>query len=634
MAKINQIRVPLTEAADQRLRRYLRDKVVSIRSGLKELHETKLEIWRKAYEAIPAQTVREFPFHGASNLIVPVIAIHSDTLLARVMAAVYKTTPLWTTRLIGSFPKEMRGDELRGALEQHLGYIGVEPSELDLYRVYHEWFGETIKYGTSTVKSPWEQRIEDIAMPSGDDGANKYYSEIKYEGCRPEKIPFRDFGITPTARTVETAPFKYHRLRYQRDELEERAYRGIYDKEAVKKILGKPDRTSPDYIQQSTEADTGAHTVSGYGWAEYDVYECHFKYKIGRHYTRLIVWYNEQNDVILRAFHNYYPDDIFTTARLFYRDDFFFGYGFAETLAMLQEEVSQIHNNRRDNSTVANTMVWRVDPDSELHKGYRIFPGATVPAKKDEAEGMSPGQVSSMTIDEERLTLELAEKRSGVSGPIQGMGSGTMSKRGVYSSMGTLSLLQEGNTRTDLNITDIRYAHTKLGRIIARQEAEFGADSSKRFERYGDMAQRVQQALQLIKQGRITLPVYASTASVNREVEKQNDMMLTGLAQRHYQTIAQMLQMTNSPVMDPTQKQYLLDAIDAGNYLMKSVFRHFGHDEPEKFVPEPVKAGPGAPPPNGMPAPQPGATPPNAVAAGGAADPSMVALMTAGGQGR
>ena len=90
-----------------------------------------------------------------------------------------------------------------------------------------------------------------------------------------------------------------------------------------------------------------------------------------------MAWYNEKNNKLLRAYYQYYPDEVFLAARLFYRDDYFYGYGFCETLGMFQEEISQIHNQRRDNSTVANTMTWRVDPDAILDKGYRVFPGAS-----------------------------------------------------------------------------------------------------------------------------------------------------------------------------------------------------------------------------------------------------------------
>jgi hypothetical protein len=205
-----------------------------------------------------------------------------------------------------------------------------------------------------------------------------------------------------------------------------------------------------------------------------------------------------------------------------------------------------------------------------------------IPAGKDELEPLQAGQPSSMTIDAERLTLELAEKRSGVSAPMQGMGSGTMSKRGVYSSMGTLSLLQEGNTRTDLNVTDIRYAHTKLGRLLSKQYAEFGTGTRAR--QFGGDAENINKAFEAIKDQTLCLPIAASTASVNREVEKQSDLMLVGVQQKHHSTIAQMLQAAGNQFTSPEQKKYLYGAIENSNNLMRLVFKHFLYDEVDQFV--------------------------------------------------
>ena len=594
---LDQIKLDLSASAEDELCRFLRKKIQSLKSTLADLHNNKLPAWRRAYEAVPAEAVREFPWHGASNLVIPIIAIHADTLLARVMSAVIKTDPLWVAKLIGKFPKVAL--DFKEAFEEYMQYVGLEPTELDLYRVYHEWFGEAIKLGTSVLKNPWVQTKESKPIPSGDGlGKVDYYTDIVYEGPRPEKLPFNDFLMSPQYKTIESADFKCHRIRYSRFALEERAWQGIYDKKKVLGdpsgkgsvlarggIIGNPDLTSPDSVAQEQQTDAGVHIGVGDDYEEYHVYECHFKYRINRsNFVRIIAWYNEKNNKLLRAYYNYYPDEIFIAARLFYRDDYFYGYGFAETLGMFQEELSQQHNERRDNMRVANTVVWRVANDSLYNKGFRIFPGATIPGGKDEIEPLQAGQVSPMTIDEENLTLSLAEKRSGVSSPMQGMGSGTMSKRGVYSSMGTLSLMQEGNTRTDLNITDIRYAHTKLGRILAHQYAEFGI--RQRAKLFGLDAGNLQAALDGIKSKSLNLPVYAATASVNREVEKQSDLMLTGVMMKHHQMVGQLVANAANQFTPPEVKKLVYDQIDAANTLMKMVFKHFGYDEVDRFVPE------------------------------------------------
>lgn len=576
--------------AEKRLKRYLSDRVASLREGLAKLHGLDGVVrWRKAYEAQPAEETREFPWHGASNLVVPIIGIHTDTLLARVMAAVMKTRPMWVTRLLGDFDESAPAG-IKDALEDFMQYMALEPSELDLYRVEREWFSDTIKLGTGIVKTPWIKDLLDVVTETGDGSSQmRFDRKLVYEGPRPQKLRFEDFKYPINKPTIEQMDFKYHVVRLERQDLEDRKFKGIYDSKAVNIVLQHPDRTSPDVVDAQKNQDAKVDAVAGYGFAEWDICECHFKYRVDlSHVCKIVVWYHEVSDQILRSFHNYYPEEIFLASRLFYRDDMFPGMGFAEILLPAQEELSEIHNGRRDNMTVANAKQWRVDPDSTANAGFKTFPGAMIPAKDKEIEPLEFGTPVMGEIDSERLTIELAEKRSGVSPPMQGMGAGANTKRGVYTAMGTLSLMQEGNTRTDLNITDIRYAHTRLGRLLCQEYALFGlGDRQRLFGKRGDL---IKQALDAMVDGRMALPIYASSASVNREVEKQNDLMLMGVSDRYHQTISAMLASANNPMTPEPVRQYTVKAIEAANILMQSVYRHFGYDEVDRLAPRPNAA--------------------------------------------
>lgn len=584
-----------------RLKKFLSDRVKSCRQSLEKLHGNDGIIkWRKAYEAVPATEVREFPWHNASNLVVPIVAIHSDTLLARVMSSVMKTRPLWVTRMIGEFGDAAPAG-LRDALEEFLQYVGLEPQELNLYQVYHEWFGEAIRLGTSVLKCPWIKQVEDVMGPAGDlSGKNGWSRVVKYEGPKPEKLKYENFKYPVNKPTIEDMDFKYDVITLEKYDLEERKYRNYYDSAAVDAVLLQPDRTSSQtQVQAQKEKDAKVSTISGYGFAEYDVCECHFKYRVERdRFTRVIVWYHEKSNTILRSFYHYYPDEIYIAARLFYRDDMFPGMGFGEILLPFQEEISTIHNDRRNNMTVANTKMWAVDPDSKLHKGYRTHPGAMLPAKQTagqkEIEALDQGTPVQGEIDSERLSLELAEKRSGVSPPMQGAGAGGNSKRGIYTAMGTLSVMQEGNTRTDLNITDIKYAHTRVGRVLGGQYAKFGIGDRK--EMFGKLGVVIEQALDAIRDGKMALPVYAASASVNREVEKQSDLMLSGVMAQYHERITGMLTAVSNPMMDPKAKEYTLKAIESAQMFMTSVLRHFGYDEVDRLAPKPNVGPPGGEP--------------------------------------
>jgi hypothetical protein len=131
--------------------------------------------------------------------------------------------------------------------------------------------------------------------------------------------------------------------------------------------------------------------------------------------------------------------------------------------------------------------------------------------------------------------------------------------------------------------------------MLVRQYAEFGVGD--RADLFGDKAKDIRAGLEAVKAGTIGLPIASTTASVNREVEKQNDIMLSGLMSRHYGMITQMLQAAANPLSPPNVKDYVSSTIIAANNLMKVILRHFGFDEVERMVPEAkseVRGTPGA----------------------------------------
>lgn len=598
MADKNFILVKLSGEAEIKLKAHLKMRILALEDGLRELHETKIVKWRKAYEATPREKTREFPFYNASNLVVPIIATFSDTLLARVMSAVLKTRPAWVAKIFGSH-KDI-DDSVRTGLEEFMEYVGIEPTELDLYRVYHEWFGEGIKYGTSVLKCPHEVRYHDEVIYESGDGSGgsdvkpSFMREIEYEGPRPEKIAFEHFLIPPGCKSLESADIRVHKRVMIKSELEERRFFKIYDPAKVDLIMSRPDRTSPSYSQLMNEESAGAKTTGTYGYKEWDVYECWLNWPTpdGKFKPAIIATYHKSSDTLLRAIYDTHTLLPFALARLFYRDDMIYGYGFCETMWAFQEEISEQHNQRLDNRTIANTRVWRVSPDSKLHAGYRIYPSACVPAEKDEIEPLSAGDISQQTIEDERFSLELAERRAGISPPMQGAGAGSQGKRGIYSAMGTLSVMQEGNRRTDLNISDLRYAHTKLGRILLADYSKFGV-RDKLLAMFGDKESKIVKALEAVKSGRIGLPIYSSTASVNKEVEKQNLFLLVNLMRQHYMGIANLIGQASNMMTPEPVKKYMMEVIKASNIVMKNVLRNFDQEDVDLLVPEPNLGGDG-----------------------------------------
>jgi len=609
------IKVTLTSDGLRNFTGHLKDRLEAIKADLNDLHTNKLPMWRRMYEARPAEDTKTVPFENASNLVVPIVGIHCDTLKARLLAAIFRVRPIWLAKVQGNF--QGRAEAAQNGVQDFLSSIATEPDELDLYRVYGDFVDDVIQYGTGSIKLPWETIMESFMVSAGD-GISTPVPRVVYDGPRPEKIMFEDLLISPSDKTIEHAHFKAHRRRLLRYQLEDRAASDIYDKEIVKSILGSPDRTGNSPAQTQSENDSGIKSDK-YRAQEWDIYECWTYYGVGNDRVKVIATYHMATNKLLRCVYRFLPDDPFVSARLLTRDGSFFGRGFCEVLGSFQEEDSQIHSQRRDAQTVANAKVWRVDPFSKLHDGYKIFPSAMLPAIKDEIEPMSHGEPSQVNIDEERMTLELAERRSGISPPMQSYGAGSFNKRGVYSAMGTLSLLQEGNNRTDLSVGDIRYFHTKVGRLIANQYAALGLDSDK-FAKFGSMADSIKAGLRAIRDKTMSLPITAPSASVNREVEKQSDIMLVGIMSKHYQTVAAMLSAASNAQTPPEVKAYMASAVKASNSLMQLVLKHFDYSDPELYVPEVTSGGAQAGgQPTGQPAVGEQASSPEMVGAAGVA---------------
>lgn len=580
------VTVNFGEDAAKELHEFVKDNVESLERRTRTLRSDKVNAWRNILRGVPEHKNRSFPWKNASNIVIALSAQHRDTLLATIMSGIYEIMPLWVGKLVGDWDAEEFGEEQRAAVENFMVEMALEPAELDLYRVEEQWFSEAIGLGTAVVKFPWETHIETeaIHIPNGSPVFKEF---IKYDGPRPEKLPFEAFAITPEADTTEGARFKYHIRNLYKHDLLERAQKGWYSKEAINKILNSPDRFGPNTVAQEKEALKGIDFSSMPNEAQWDIYECWFPYWHNDKKYRIIYSYHKKSDTKVKAIFNFYPQNLepYEEARLAWDDDGWYGYGFAEMLAYYQEDVTGKHNRRADNETLANTSIFRVGKNSKLDANFSAYPMALVPAEKDDFEQVSLGNPYNFGVDSEQLTLSLAKERTGIDPGMAGLGGGTTTKRGIYSSMGTFAVLQQGNRRSNLRTTDMRYSHIKLGRKFLDLYAYFGIGS--RLKMFGNDAEYLLRAFDSIKQKRLAIAIRPATGSVNKELEKQNDMLLTQALQRHYMSVAQIIQALSNPAMPPELKSYYVEVIKGSDQLMKHLLRNFGHDDVSRLVPQP-----------------------------------------------
>lgn len=620
-----------------------------------ELHQNKIPKWRKLYLGTPAEATRNFPFPNAANTVVQVIGETVDTMAARVLGLLFATHPLWVfENYVRTQDQNERktNENMRRVIEDYMDLVGFEPTELDLYRVEGQWFTDSAKLGTGFVKLALEQDTESIILGYADDAKHKLRGEEidVYSGPRVRKIRHEDFLGDPSAQTVEELDFYAIRCTLKRQQLESRGFTGAYDKRAVEEILNSPDRSSPRIQTREELQQQGISTPeSPDASAEWDIYECHFVWWHQGKKFRLIYNYHKRTKTVLRRVFNFLPPRrrAVVRAKLGYRNDGLYGHGYAELLENYQEELSTVHNQRLDNATVANVRALRVSPRARaLDANMELYPSALLVAEKDEVEAIQVGDVYPSTFKNEEMTLGLVARRAGVSPAVAGMGTGGMMKRpAVYSAQGTLAVMQESNTNVGHATSEFRHAHAILGGALTAMYGKFGTNGKEQM--FGLDADLLRRALELFEKERMRIPIRSTSGSLNKEIDKQADMIMASVMQRHYTAVGQLMQAISNPMVPEQVRQYFTTVIQAAEQLHKRILKDFGYTQPDLFVPEaPVEQQPkvqnstvpgGNAPPGGAPvaggsSPQPGgggAPVPMSGMGGGASGPLPLA-----GQGR
>lgn len=556
--------------------------------GLTKIRDEKITNWRKVYAGTPREPIKSFPWQNASNVVIQLVGSYSDQLTAKLVMAVMGTDPLWVTDLIGEWPRNENAEEQRAAVEEWLSFSGMEPKYLNLMEKYPPWIRTMVKYGLGAMKLLPELFVEQVAESQDASGNIIFTDHVRHDGSVALPLLFEDFVIPATQKELMRYPMVSQRAVMQRFEVERMLYDKSYNKDAVKKVLGAPDRQGPDRTQREIEDQTGAATnEGGPNSDQYDIYENYFPYNVNGKNFNIVSTIQLSSRTIMKRVFNWLPENTipYVTGRLGSDGERAYGFGFCEMLQDYQEEVTAIHNRRGDASTLSNTNLLRAGDGTQLDSNFSIYPNALVTGPEGSIEVIPLGRNANETIADEQQTLQLATDRAGVGPSSSGAGAGTVSKKGQFTAMGAFPVMQEGNTRANLSITEFRTAHYQLGRMKLLYDAHFGL-SEKTLAIFGEQKRFLKKGLESVRNGKLYLPIRAATGSVNKEIEKQNLMLLLNNTRAHTQQVAQLLQAAANPQMPPDLMHFILNAAVTSSALMRRICKDFGIEDPSSVVPD------------------------------------------------
>jgi len=509
--------------------------------------------------------------------------------------------PLFAISLSGDTISQ-EGEDMKMITEKFLDDMAIDPMEVNLYRTEQAMFGSACKYGTGILEFPWEYEVEQEYAHIGggvgdsDDVQYKFSDYVKRDGPLAKMVPLNKFGIDPRDTNLEDSSFFYtiKTLNYwQLCDLP--GANKLYKQEDIDTIKRSPDRDFADVMQQELEQALSLEGGIGeIGAAEWDIYTVCCKYRINDKVFSLTGKYHKKSETVLWVVYNTYPKNIYPyeDAKLAYSDDFYFGDGYATMLKTYQDEMSKNMNWRTNNRNMAMLGILTVDPGSKLSSILQIFPGVMVPAKKDEVNLLKAGADVGYNDGPDQFVMALAKERAGVDPAIGGTGGGIVNnKRGIYSASGTSIVLAQQNNRNQLRLGDMRMSHMRIGDKLLNMFANIGIGT--RLKRYGDQAEILKKSLEAYKNGTLGLSVRAATSSNNKELERQNDILLAQQLSRAWQEQAQMIQAMNQNGAPPALVQFYQQTFLASRAIQKAILRSFGKVGIRTYLPELPQQGAG-----------------------------------------
>lgn len=583
------VRPRLPEDTRKEIARYLAAHWERAKNGRATQVDGDYARWDKVYRGEPLEKTRSWPWPNASNIVVPLARMHLDTFVARTMGTVFATTPL--VQIIG-FPTEHSD-----ALEKYLDYKAL--FHWSMYRTARAYISSGVKNGTAVIKTPW---IHDTATDvSGSDDEPVETEVDLYHGPRPEVIPFEDFYVYPhTATAPHQVQIKFHRVRFTGEDVKERCEAGkfLLPFESESSFGGestpglKQFLKSPSDVKRSEE-ESSAGIVDPM-LDELHVVECEFKYSIQGKVYYLTAQLVDETEILIDCFHNPYPRNIniYEDYKPYPREGLWYGESMVQLLEALQEECSTMHNDRRNNATIANSPVFKKKSSSLIPNpsANRWYPGKVFEVDETtDFEAVQIGRNYSDTVQEEGYSMSLAERLIGQGAATMAAGAGSMGKRGVYSSQGTMAILSEGNERSHTNVRDFRECLSGvLKTSFVLQKAFNPEDPAIAFFPPKDQ-EAIRAAMEYANESRTHLcpfTVRTSSSAANKEVERTNLMQMAGVLERYNGMVQQVGTQLLDEKLNPGLRLIYNDILGTMKNFSKRLLRAFDEMDPEGVLPD------------------------------------------------
>lgn len=549
--------------------------------------ESEWERWEAVYRARPSQSKKDFPFRGASNLVVPIAATDVDTLYSRMMGLIFEPSGLWS--ITAQRPELI---DFAAATQEFMEW--AQHNEIQPYRPVGNWLLETHKLGTGILKQRYVREMQKVYewREMGQQTFQQQAVIMLKDHPSIDHVRLWDFYIPAGFPEIQAAPWVAERVRLTWPQFMNRVKAGIYTNAdqvgawffnpPVNQVQARMDALSHYQASINTQMEFYEfwlnYDIDGDGWDEALICTIHLD---SQTYVRL-------------DYNPFFNQEKPYSAACFMRDvNSFYGIGLCEMLDHFQEEITALHNQRIDNGTICNSQTYAVSKDNmNIRVGEPIYPGKIwlVNKPKDDiypiplGEGM--GAALSAAVESESVTRQEAQRRTGVNDYVQASASPAVGYGTAYT---TQQMLQQSDKRFGETLREIRDALNESGTRILELYQQYN-QAGKPFVALGQQAGTLVNVilkfpLDLIRKG-LKVNVTAIDTQTSKESQIRTTTLVFQQLQSFYTNYMQMLSYAMNPQMPPQIKQVAIQAAEGQAVLMRRLLDLYGQKDYDRMVPE------------------------------------------------
>ena len=518
--------------------------------------------WRechKLYQGIPKSTLREVPIENAPNTEITIGAIASDDIYAQAIDLIFSASPLITCRAKPKAADDKDTVDAAKALQRFVNHIATDES--GVYEAAKHSIMDDVQLGTMVLYTPWIQRRRKTRT-----------STILAQHPIIRPMPVEDWIIFENNKSLQETIGTGLRFYRSEGELNDYARLNNWNLDHVIPIGGKEwVRTRRETLGKQLE---GVER-KGKMFEIFDIY-CLFDIDGDGIDEELYIAWNHTGRQICWV--GYSPVDWrpINTGVYQVRPYLPYGMGVLEMMRPYEEELTDVHNFATLNALLANSRMW---VGSGIPETMKVWPGKVInlESEADSLEALVMADVHPSIFNMQAMIMQLANKRVGMSEL-----SSPSQVPGRTPGITMLSALQQVNRRFTPAFNDIRNCVSgALKQCLYRYQEQLLSGGLKVSEHImsilGDSdGQLVTNLLRNETFDEwIDVELTAANASVNREADRQNSIMLVNVLGQYYQRMIELTAISSNPQTPEPVREVAKKVAESATEIIDRTIRTF-----------------------------------------------------------